>query len=209
MRTFFITFFLTAFAFTKTSGQSSSDASSSSSASSSSHASSLTKAPILYDGPCPQITGVTLDYCKTAGVWYEVQRSVNNFDGEGCQILTWGKPTKGFSRIITTKISANSKSNSTTTAVVKANNQAQFFNYDFPTVGNFGKEYFPLTINYRRYAIVWGCENRGDKHIETAWIFARKPKKPCKIEALMRDAYAKYNLTVPEMYDHNLSLCIV
>lgn len=66
MRALFISFFLGAFVLIETSEKTSSKASSASSATSSSYASSVTKAPVLYDGPCPQITAVTLNYSKVS-----------------------------------------------------------------------------------------------------------------------------------------------
>ncbi|KAH0555079.1 hypothetical protein KQX54_015105 [Cotesia glomerata] len=55
--------------------------------------------------------------------------------------------------------------------------------------------------------IVWACENRGNGHVEQAWVFSREPAQPYNISALMKEAFARYNLTIPEMVKIDLAGC--
>ncbi|CAG5075986.1 Protein of unknown function [Cotesia congregata] len=183
-------------------------ASSCSKASSRASASTYTKPPLVTKGHCPVIATDPVDFTRHCGIWYEVQRSANSYDSvDQCQKMLWGKPVNNVSRIITKSSSTSGSFTSTTTAHVTQNDAGTGFSYRLPTMGEVPKQYYAVGFNYVDYTIVWACENRGNGHVEQAWVFSREPAQPYNINALMKDAFARYNLTIPEMVKNDLAGC--
>ncbi|KAG8037730.1 hypothetical protein G9C98_005941 [Cotesia typhae] len=81
------------------------------------------------------------------------------------------------------------------------------FTYRLPTLGSIFKEHLILQTDYQNYTIVYSCEMRGKRHYEYGWVFSRQQKPTCDIEKMKQEAYARYNLTVPDMVQHDLSGC--
>ncbi|KAH0567318.1 hypothetical protein KQX54_008390 [Cotesia glomerata] len=182
-------------------GSSSAGASSSASASSHAQSSSHVKPKHPDCGPCPCIKVNPIDFHKMSGSWYEIQRSKNNYDNsDRCYKLTWSKPYGNHSTL-TYKSRSNIKhATNTMISTVHSNDQGTGFTYRLPTLGSIFKEHLILDTDYKNYAIVYSCEMHGKKHYEFGWAFSRKQKPSCDIEKIKQRAYAKYNLTVPDMY---------
>ncbi|XP_074114819.1 uncharacterized protein LOC141537620 isoform X1 [Cotesia typhae] len=210
----------------------SSHSGSSSAASSSSSASSATT-PSFSEGPCPNVVVAPVNLKKVrfnnlnkgkpnfliyimmkmklsqkGGYWFEAQRSANNYDGSDlCAKVLWRKPVKGVSVVINKSYST--VSNGVTTSVLRViqDRKGTRFTYGTPVLGNVNKEHLVLDIDYKHYSILWTCENQGNGHMETAWVMLRRPALPKNIDHLKQKAFAKYNLTVPEMVTQNFSNC--
>ncbi|XP_074114820.1 apolipoprotein D-like isoform X2 [Cotesia typhae] len=185
----------------------SSHSGSSSAASSSSSASSATT-PSFSEGPCPNVVVAPVNLKKKGGYWFEAQRSANNYDGSDlCAKVLWRKPVKGVSVVINKSYST--VSNGVTTSVLRViqDRKGTRFTYGTPVLGNVNKEHLVLDIDYKHYSILWTCENQGNGHMETAWVMLRRPALPKNIDHLKQKAFAKYNLTVPEMVTQNFSNC--
>ncbi|XP_074102667.1 uncharacterized protein LOC141529848 [Cotesia typhae] len=189
-------------------GSSSAGASSSASASSHAQASSHKKLIRGKCGPCPDISVDPIDFNKISGAWYEIQRSRNNYDGsDRCYKLTWSKPYDNHSTLTYKSLSNIKHTTNTMVSTVTSNERGTGFTYRLPTLGSIFKEHLILQTDYQNYTIVYSCEMRGKRHYEYGWVFSRQQKPTCDIEKMKQEAYARYNLTVPDMVQHDLSGC--
>ncbi|KAH0555076.1 hypothetical protein KQX54_015093 [Cotesia glomerata] len=180
---------------------------SSSSASASSQASSSANSGWT-NGLCPEIVGVPLDLNKKSGYWYEVQRSANDFSGlDRCPRVNWQKPVNGVSPVINRSFSTVAGITETTVLRVEQRGPKIYFTYHVPILGTISLNHVYLDIDYDNYVIVWTCENRGNQHHGTAFVLSRYPNLPNNIYQVERNAFAKFNLTMPQMVSNDLSNC--
>ncbi|XP_074114880.1 apolipoprotein D-like [Cotesia typhae] len=196
-----IFFCLLASAFAQSSASTRSAAFSSASASSSANSG-------WTNGICPEVVGVPLDMNKKAGYWYEVQRSTNDFFGlDRCVKAVWRKPVNGVSKVINKSFSNVADTIESTVLRVEERGSKIYWTYHVPILGTISPNHVYLDIDYDNHVIVWTCENRGNKHRESALVLSRYPNLPNNIYNAERNAFAKFNLTMPQMVSHDLSNC--
>ncbi|KAH0555075.1 hypothetical protein KQX54_015092 [Cotesia glomerata] len=82
-----------------------------------------------------------------------------------------------------------------------------YWTYHVPILGTISPNHAYLDIDYDNYVIAWTCKNCGDKHRESVLVLSRYPKLPNNIYQAERNAFAKFNLTMPQMVSHDLSNC--
>ncbi|CAD6244880.1 GSCOCG00013515001-RA-CDS [Cotesia congregata] len=173
-------------------------AQSSSSSSSLSSSSSSSNSQPLYDGPCPQIIADPIDYNRYSGSWYEVQRTADHYneDSDHCHISTWEKPINNMARVTLRTFSPKFPAGKSYYANAVQNKRGTFLTHDSPVVGA-PTDFYTLATDYNNYAIVWTCDNRGDKHFQRTWMFSRTPTPHSNFEDWKRRAFNRYNLPVP------------
>ncbi|CAD6244843.1 GSCOCG00013500001-RA-CDS [Cotesia congregata] len=145
---------------------------------------------------------------KKSGYWYEVQRSANdNFGLDRCVKAIWRKPVNGVSNVINKSFSTVASITETTVLRVEQRGPKIYFTYHVPILGTIIPNHVYLDIDYDNYVIAWTCENRGNQHRETVLVLSRYPRLPNNIYQAERNAFAKFNLTMPQMVSNDLSNC--
>ncbi|XP_044580948.1 uncharacterized protein LOC123262678 [Cotesia glomerata] len=144
-----------------------------------------------------------------AGAWYEAERSTNNYDGmDECTRFVWyPQPQNNSAILIYNAVSGLYDMTSKTISVADPTNEGIAITYHVPTLGNVVRNRVFLDVNYDDHVIFYTCEEIGGGHYETAWVHSRNRTTGPRMEAILKDAFARYNLNVPVMHTQDNSAC--
>ncbi|CAD6244927.1 GSCOCG00013536001-RA-CDS [Cotesia congregata] len=167
-------------------------------------------ATIVGQGPCPNITGVVVDFNKMVGRWYQYAYTFDPYnDTLKCITYKVTTPKNDRPRMFATAISKSTGSMSAVESEIILNHQPRNgMNVitHVPLIGELtSHQYRDLEVVPDSYEISWNCRSQGSNNVQTFGLYTRSPNPSVDVIRRARQLALEKGLAIPNFvkFDNN------